>query len=53
MNYNPHNNSYFLLLQEYLPAVANWFKLRSYIGSTLFYVTVSTAILFTHCDVEN
>ena len=49
MNYIPHNNSHFLLLQEYFPAVANWFKLRSYIGSTFF----PTAILFTHCDVEN
>ena len=31
INYNPHNNSHFLLLQDYFPAVANWLKLRSYI----------------------
>ena len=31
INYNPHNNEHFLLLQEYLPAVINWLKLRSYI----------------------
>ncbi|XP_038849560.1 nucleotide-binding oligomerization domain-containing protein 2 isoform X2 [Salvelinus namaycush] len=31
INYNPHNKSHFLLLQDYFPAVANWLKLRSYI----------------------
>ena len=31
MNYNPHNNSYFLLLLDYFPAVENWLKLRSHI----------------------
>ena len=30
-NYNPHNNSHFLMLQDYFPVVANWLKLRSYI----------------------
>jgi hypothetical protein len=24
--YNPNNNSHFLLLQDYFPAVANWLK---------------------------
>ena len=33
INYNPHNNSHFLLLQDYFPAVVNWLKLRSYICS--------------------
>jgi hypothetical protein len=27
-NYNPHNNSHFLLPQDYFPAVKNWVKLR-------------------------
>jgi hypothetical protein len=31
IHYNPRNNSHFLLLQDYLPAVANWLNLRSYI----------------------
>ena len=31
INYNPHNNSLFLLLQDYFPAVANWLKLRFHI----------------------
>ena len=30
INYNLHNNSHFLLLQDYFPAVANWLKLISY-----------------------
>ena len=33
INYNPHNNSHFLLLQDYFPAVVKWLKLRSYICS--------------------
>jgi hypothetical protein len=31
INYNPHNNSHSLLLQDYFLAVENWLKLRSYI----------------------
>ena len=31
INYNPHNISHFLLLQDYFPAVADWLKLESYI----------------------
>jgi hypothetical protein len=30
INYNLQNNSHFLLLDDYFPAVANWLKLRSY-----------------------
>ena len=30
INYNPHNISHFLLLQNYFPAGANWLKLVSY-----------------------
>ena len=30
-NYKPHYNSYFLLMQDYFPAVVNSLKLRSYI----------------------
>jgi hypothetical protein len=29
--YNPHNNSHFLLLQDYFLTVENWLKLKSYI----------------------
>ena len=35
INYNPHNNSPFLLLLDYYPAVANRLKLRSYICITM------------------
>ena len=31
VNYNPNNNDHLLLLQDYIPAVANWFKLGPYI----------------------
>lgn len=29
INYNPHKNANFLLLQDYFTTVANWLKLRS------------------------
>ena len=32
-NYNPHNISHFLLLQDYFPAVGNWLKISSYIST--------------------
>jgi hypothetical protein len=40
INYNPYNNSHFLLLQDYFPAVAKWLKLRSYICSYSGMVTL-------------
>ena len=48
INYNPHNNSHFLLMQDYCRAVANWLKWRSYICCSLLYTPHMHTQTHTH-----